>query len=86
MAGAKQYDADKAEWVAATKEQEAHHEAVAEGKPLPGDRTEADMRRLEPGMAGAGPVLTANENTVDLDRAGAGGGRAAGTGRGVNPS
>lgn len=69
---AKQYDAVKGEWVDATAEQAAHHKAVAEGKPLPSDRTEADMRKLEPGMASGGPVLTASEGTVDMDRAGAG--------------
>lgn len=82
--GAEVYDAEKGEWVAASDEQAAHHHAVAAGGKLPGDRTEADMRKLEPGRAG--PVLTANEGTVDMDRAGAGGGRAAGTGgRGTNP-
>lgn len=76
------YDGFKGKWVAASDEQAAHHHAVADGEPLPSDRTEEDMRRLEPGMAG--PVLTANEGTVDMDRAGAGAGRAAG-GRGATP-
>jgi hypothetical protein len=82
--GAEVYDANKGEWVAASDEQAAHHHAVIAGSKLPSDRTEADMRKLEPGRAG--PVLTANENTVDMDRAGAGAGRATGTGsRGANP-
>jgi hypothetical protein len=53
---AKQYDAVKGEWVAATKEQTAHHEAVAEGKPLPSDRTQEELDRLDPAFAG--PVVT----------------------------
>lgn len=58
--GAKVYDAVKGEWVAAGDEQAAHHHAVAKGGKLPSDRTEADMRKLEPGMAGS-PTLTAGE-------------------------
>lgn len=77
------YDGFKGKWVAASDEEAAHHHAVVKSEPLPSDRTEEDMRKLEPGRAG--PVLTANENTVDFDRAGAGGGRAASAGRGTNP-
>jgi hypothetical protein len=56
--GAEVYDGDKAKWVAASDEQAAHHHAVAAGGKLPSDRTEEDMRKLEPGMAGS-PTVTA---------------------------
>lgn len=72
---AKQYDAVKGEWVAASKEQAAVHFAVAEGLPLPGDRTEDDMRRLEPGMANAVPVATTGDLADVTDGAPARAGR-----------
>jgi hypothetical protein len=79
--GVKVYDGDKAEWVSADKETAAHHEAIAEGKPLPSDRTEAELRELESGGV-ISPVVTADENRVLVSEAAP---RAAGAGRGATP-